>query len=526
MTNQLTNLDSIFRFAADKYGSSIAIDDGECCISYSDLDACVDQLAFQLLASGAQSGNKICCTFTKHIPGYVALLACQRVGACWIPLSENLPIQQVSNLISNLTPSHILTEANLLSTYKDVDNNTATRFIVCYVDDQLSVFDCCNRPLAEIGSRETKYAVKPDSPAYIIFTSGSTGSPKGVQVSHKNITKFLHCSVEFFGFEPGKRFAHFSDFNFDPTLFDLFMCWLTGGTLIPFNRRNYRINPLAFLLERTPNVLFTVPSVVHSILSCFKHSNISSCSLTHVLLTGECFGVDLVANIFNSFRDVSVYNMYGTTETAIVSHWYKFSSDISTASMKVVPVGYPLPDITVILADPESPVVSEKTNLAVGECLVSGSQISSGYFNNPDEDSRRFGRFVTERPVTQFYRSGDILELVDGLYYFKGRVDNQVKLLGHRIELEGVEYHLNSHPSVNESVCFLQNDSLQSTLCAVISTKSSNTEISSSILMKFLQAFVPRQMIPTRFFITSKPLPRNHNNKIVRAKINEFCDSI
>ena len=266
-------------------------------------------------------------------------------------------------------------------------------------------------------------------------------------VKHRNTSQFLGLCKKFFDIKSGKRFAHFSDITFDPSVFDLFFCWASGGTLVPFNKRIYKINPGIFFRENNINILFTIPDV----LSNLKKSNFlyDSCleQISHLLLTGQVIPPKLVKEWFNLYPKTNIYNMYGTTETAIVSHWYKIPNDFN--DKESLPVGYPLPGTQVLLMN-KNKIVSIGES---GESVVSGSQISPGYWDDEIQTKKVFKKNTLNNNIPNiFYYSGDLLKVdANGLYYFVGRNDSQVKIRGKRIELGAIEKIILCYSEVSEA---------------------------------------------------------------------------
>lgn len=516
----LTFQQDFFERTADRMPTAIAVDDHGDQLSYGALEARANQIAHLLRELGSGPNERICIFTAKNAHAYAAILGALKSGACWVPLSSAFPKERLSSLVSTLQPCAVLVDASTLAAAQEMRRESGIDFAIVQLGGQAPggeprVFgesDVARQATA----RPARDGYSPDDLAYIIFTSGSTGTPKGVMVLHRNTTQFLDLCGDFFDIEAGSRFAHFSELTFDPSVFDLFYCWARGGTLVPFNRRSYRINPGLFLREQRINVLFTVPSVIASIRDSGQLGQPELASLKHLLLTGEAFQAKLLRDWYDAYPQATIYNMYGTTETAIVSHWYKFPRDI--AADAAIPVGYVLPGTRVALLDGEQAADVG----AAGECVVYGAQLSPGYWNNPFQTAAAFVRDPLNPVLPQtVYRTGDVLRKAeDGLYYFIGRVDNQVKVRGHRVELGEVENALIDHTEVWEAAVVAAGHAEGGYDKQLIAFVKAGRGLTDKGLMQFVSERVPNYMVPSKIMMLEEDLPRNQNGKVDRMALN------
>tara|TARA_R110002096_G_scaffold94635_6_gene212930 strand:- start:27341 stop:28900 length:1560 start_codon:yes stop_codon:yes gene_type:complete len=507
-----------FEQSAARYPESIAVDDHGDVINYLELDTKANKLANLLRTIKVSTNDRVCLYIDKNISMYTSVLGVLKSGGCWVPFSSSFPEERVLFLLSTLKPKAVLTEKKYLSSIKQFKKLSDMDFSIIVMEeldeDDAEVFDTTN--IEEQSSERPKSYSTYNDLAYIIFTSGSTGTPKGVMVEHRNTSQFLSLSKDYFKIEQGSRFAHFSELTFDPSIFDMFYCWATAGTLVPFNKKKYKINPLLFFQENNINVLFTVPGVLLNISDSGQLGNKSLHTVKHLLLTGEAVPAKLISDWYECHPESTVYNMYGTTETAIVSHWYKFPIGFSMDSE--VPVGEVLPETRVVLIENNKKVDDGD----VGECVVSSSQLSPGYWGNKFLTSKLFRENIGNNDLPQkSYWTGDLLRKdQNDLYYYVGRKDTQLKIRGHRVELGEVENTILLNSSVVEAVVLpVKNDRKYAEYLVAYVKFIKEKELNE--LLEFIASRLPSYMVPMKIIPVNDDFPRNTNGKIDRKKLLE-----
>ena len=519
----LTFQQDFFERSADVAPSAIAIDDHGAQLSYGALDQRANRLAHLLRAQGAGPNERVCVFTAKDANLYTAVLASLKSGACWVPLNSAFPPERLRFLIEILRPKAIIVDAQSLATVRALEMDSAGDFATVVMGE---AGDAGSDVLGEAeiarqsDARPSRDDLNPDDLAYIIFTSGSTGTPKGVMVQHRNSAQFLSLCPTLFDIEPGLRFAHFSDLTFDPSVFDLFHCWATRGTLVPFNRRKYRINPGLFIKEQAVNVLFTVPSVIASLRDAGQLDDPALDCVEHLLLTGEALPPPLLRQWYDAHPESRIYNMYGTTETAIISHCHQVPRDFDGESP--VPLGRPLPGTRILLLDGDRPVARGE----VGESVVYGSQLSPGYWANAFQTDAAFVRNPLDPDLPQkLYRTGDLLrEGEDGLHYYVGRADSQLKVRGHRVELGEIENALMQVEGVRDVAVVavsLSGAGYDNRLVAFVRGGGDAEE--TDALAGHLAAQLPSYMVPSRIVPVLEDMPRSPNGKIDRQALRRLA---
>ena len=277
----------------------------------------------------------------------------------------------------------------------------------------------------------------PDSIAYLLFTSGSTGIPKGVMVSHQNVTSFLDYMVNRYEITDQDRLSQMFDMTFDLSVADMFVAWERGACVCCPSEKTL-INPGRFIKESSLTIWFSVPStaVFMKRLGALKPGAYPNLRVS--MFCGEALPVESAKAWAEAAPNSIVENIYGPTELTIACTYYRWDSVRTPleAEYGVVPIGEPFPAMIPLVLDE---LFNEVKPGEVGELLITGPQLSLGYWHDPAKTAAAFVRPPGRSEV--YYRTGDRVRrpLGNGPMLYLGRVDNQIKILGHRVELGEVE---------------------------------------------------------------------------------------
>lgn len=408
----------------------------------------------------------------------------------WLPLSPENPHPRNIEVLDQANPFLLLHEGKALP--KPLSAYCAENKI-----DTLSL----DEALAGKEEREFESSgFKKDDIAYIMFTSGSTGVPKGVPMTHENYINFVNNVLQILPFGENEVFADFHDFAFDISIFYLFAFPLIGGAISPLMEQKDKVVPINHIVKNGVTVWASVPSVINRIKMLRPNDQIET-PIRIMFLCGEPLKFDVMTYCFNNLGLQNVYNFYGLTETGVENFYHPCRLDDLNKYKKygMAPIGTPLPGNLV-------KITGEK------ELLIGGCQITPGYLEGRSPE--KFEIFEDIR----FCKTGDIVEEYDGVYFCKGRMDLQVKLSGHRVELMDIEAYIAKLDNVNQVVCFVDEKEGRSTLVAAIKPKG---EIDCKKIQSALKNELPHYMIP-KDYIFLESFPLNNNGKTDRMRIREM----
>jgi amino acid adenylation domain-containing protein len=277
----------------------------------------------------------------------------------------------------------------------------------------------------------------PDAVAYLLFTSGSTGVPKGVSVAHRNVTGLLEHMVERYDVGPDDRVSQTHELTFDVSVWDMFVCWQAGACLCCPTQKEL-ITPGGFIRERELTIWFSVPSTAVFMKHLGMLKPRSYPSVRHSLFAGEPLPVPVVQRWLEAAPNSTVENLYGPTELTIVCMGYRWLPGRSEAEAEagVVPIGEPLAGNEPLVADAQ---LREVAPGEAGELLVAGPQVTPGYWEDPERTAQAF--VVPPGRAAVHYRTGDRVRRPrpGAPMTYLGRLDDQIKIRGVRVELGEVE---------------------------------------------------------------------------------------
>jgi D-alanine--poly(phosphoribitol) ligase subunit 1 len=279
-------------------------------------------------------------------------------------------------------------------------------------------------------------SVRSDDLAYVEFTSGSTGTPKGVMIPNGGVAHFLDFMQRRYHFTLEDRVAETADTSFDISVFDMFVTWSTGASLhvVP---KTQAIAPAKFIRDRKITVWFSVPSVATAMSRMSMLAPGAFPSLRVSLFSGEPLPVKAAIAWQEAAPNSVVDNLYGPTEATVVCLYERVGEDVNvTEGRDIVAIGRPFDGADAAVWDESGNTVPSGT---AGELAICGPQLALGYLDDPEKTAARF----VENSGKRWYRTGDIAyQDESGLFHHLGRMDHQVKVLGHRVELEEIETHL------------------------------------------------------------------------------------
>jgi D-alanine--poly(phosphoribitol) ligase subunit 1 len=457
-------------------------------LTYGELRARSDALAAHLAERFGDDRAPIAALGHREPEMLIAFLGAVKSGRPYVPLDTAFPQQRIDKIVATAGVALLLTP-----------------------DDTAK--------LSASGAKAPAGRVQRDDPFYILFTSGSTGEPKGVVVTLACLEHFLAWMLAEQGFiELGETFLNQAPFSFDLSVMDLYCSLATGGTLFSISR-DLVANPKMLYRALAISSITTWVSTPSFAQMCIVEETFDQAMLPRLrrfLFCGETLAPETAAGLLKRFPGGQVWNTYGPTEATVATTSLRIDDKV-LEKYSPLPVGRPMPGTEVFVADENFHVLPANQR---GEIIIAGPNVSPGYLARPDLTAKAFCQYRARRA----YRTGDWGRCLDGLLFFEGRIDGQIKLNGYRIELGDVEANLRALPLIRDAAVIpvTKNGATQSLAAFVVLSardETSDFELANA-LRKRLGERLPAYMLP-RKFIFLDALPITANGKADRSKLAE-----
>ncbi|MER6723203.1 amino acid adenylation domain-containing protein [Streptomyces halstedii] len=472
---------------------AVAVVSGHATVDYRTLDAHANRVAHRLHELGAGQGDVIGVLLHRSPALPAVLLGVLRAGAAYVPLDPSVPAERLAHILQVSDAPLILTETALVAR---VPAAYAARAVAVDTPEETVALE--RQPAGSSAP-----VPGPDDPAYVIFTSGSTGTPKGVVVGHGALANLLHSFAELKG-----DWLAATSVSFDISALELYLPLITGGRMVLADDTEAK-DPTALLrlvdTHRVTHVQAT-PSGWRLLLAVgFDRPAVTA------LAGGEELPVRLAADLRARVRTLT--NVYGPTETAI----WSASWQVPEGAAEVV-LGQPLPGESLFVLDralePIPPGVA-------GELCIGGSGVALGYHCRPALTAARFVPDPHGAPGARLYRTGDLARRrSDGAVEFLGRIDTQVKIAGHRIELGEIHAALTSHPAIQDAVTVVREPSPGVKRIVAYVVVAGRIDVSA--LRRHLAGKVPGYMVPAAF-VAIRRIPLSISGKVDHGALPAPC---
>ena len=451
------------------------------CYSYKELDSITDHLAAYLADHyQVKPEETVGVMIDRSDLMVIYPLAIMKTGAAYMPLDYQFPADRLQYMCEDADVRLILSEGNRVNkaipdfhgevwTYEQLNNLPETT-------------------IALVGPQ-------PDHHYVVLYTSGSTGGPKGVALEHHSMVNFCHWFSEEFGLRTDDRVMAYANFSFDAHMMDIFPA-LTAGSCIYVIPSDMRLDlPLLnnYMEEKGISVAFMTTQVGYLFATTIENH-----SLRVLAFGGEKLKPMTAPSSY------IIYNGYGPTECTVFTSYYRLEGDYQRPL-----IGRPLPNYQLYVVNPDLQPVPQG---AVGELIVLGEGLARGYLHPAEKDKDKFTMFGDQR----CYKTGDLIRWTNsGDLEYVGRMDNQVKLRGLRIELEEIELRALQHPLISQAVAHVMKVGDVENLCLYYVPKEAGITIDTDQLKSFLSERLVAFMIPT-VMMQLDSMPITPNGKINR----------
>jgi amino acid adenylation domain-containing protein len=488
LVSQDSDFVSLFKKSVAAFNVKTAVTFLDKSISYNELDKLSDKIAKRLLDSGIKANQFVGIYLDRSEIMLASIVGVLKAGAAYVPLDPQFPKDRIDFISTDASLAIILTEQ------KYYDSEVFKKELVINVDSIVNAPENCVFQAPSIQLTDA---------AYMIYTSGSTGKPKGVIITHGNLANFILSMLDDPGISREDVFAAITTISFDIHILELLVPLCTGATVKILPREMLvDLDALAKELERPVTIVQGTPSIWKMLCA----SGWNEGSHLRILCGGEALTIDLANQLIK--RCKLLCNMYGPTETTVWSTMHKVEVED-----KRVYIGTPIANTNIKVVDKQGVEVPLGS---WGEMYIGGTGVAKGYHNRPELNDSRFKSVDNAGTIDRFYCTGDIVRFDNkGRLECAGRVDNQVKVRGHRIELEEIECVLEEIDYVGQAAVIMLNDQGFDTLCAFIVSRQSDIQLDVVAIRKILQSRMPEYMIPSRY-VKIQSLPLTPNFKVDR----------
>ncbi|MBD2677471.1 MULTISPECIES: non-ribosomal peptide synthetase [Nostoc] len=470
--------------------------------TYQELNNRANQLAHYLQKLGVKPDVMVGICVERSPLMLIALLGILKAGGAYVPIDPNYPLERKAFILKDSQMPVLLTQQHLMA---DLATNEIK--VICIDSDWQTIKEQkIDNPITITSALNL---------AYVIYTSGSTGKPKGTLISHQGLVNYLCWATQRYTVEQGVGTLVHSPLGFDLTITSLLSPLLVGRTAELLSEEQ-GIETLSQALKKSSNLSLVKITPAHLDLLKQQLSKEEIANKTRAFIIG---GENLLAESITFWQDVApdtiLVNEYGPTETVVGCCIYQIPIGKHTSGS--IPIGKPIANTQLYILDQYLQPVP--TGVA-GELHISGIGLARGYLNQPELTALKFiPNPFSKQAGDRLYKTGDLVRfLPSGDIEYIGRIDNQIKIRGFRVELGEIEAVINQHPSVSASVAIVREDKPGNQNLTAYITLHPDKTLTISELRRFLQNKLLDHMVPTAFMIL-KAFPLTSNGKVDRRAL-------
>ncbi len=487
--------------------------------TYGELGTLAGGMASFLVAPDRDRVERVGILATRSAEAMAGILAAAWAGATFVPLNPKYPEERlISILKQSRLDALILDEGGMWAMTDRVMAHSPRLLLGPRLEDRPMGIDgylIGRKTFAGVTTIPAPAPAVDEASAYILFTSGTTGAPKGVMVTNANVTHFLQVSQDRYRITPDDRISQQSEITFDHIVFDLFMAWGAGAS-VHVTPETMVMAPADFIRRQELTVWFGVPSGIAFLnsLRLLKPGYFPTLRLS--LFAGEPLPKESADAWRAAAPNSRIDNLYGPTEVTVDCLWQSYGEPLAiTPSRGVVAIGRPYDGMRAALVDAENNFLCQGQ---VGELAICGPQVAAGYWDNPELTAKRYPHLHhPEFGLGIWYLTGDLSYQDEaGIFHYFGRVDNQVKVLGRRVELEDVEFHLRQVCQTDLAAVIawpIQHGAAQGLIAFVADAIFDQAQVKELLRQRIMAYMIPRRIIPV------EQMPLNLNGKVDRKAL-------
>jgi amino acid adenylation domain-containing protein len=518
---QARGLASGFLRSAERFPERPALEVGSQVLTYEELLGRARAIASTLIAHDRPTVPALTAVFgSRSATAFAGVLGALLSGHGYVPLNPRFPALRNRDMLERAGCTAMIVDQASVAAADEVVEGLEPLLLVLPDESEEHLRRRLGPHRAvgveNRGGYPTLSETAEEDPAYLLFTSGSTGRPKGVLVTHENVRAFLDAVADRYDLAETDRMSQLFDLTFDLSVFDLFAAW-EHGACVCCPAESQLLKPSDFIRESALTVWFSVPSVAMFLqrLGALKSDAFPELRLS--LFCGEALPAELAAAWTKAAPNSVLENLYGPTEATVACTAYRWDRSSTPEPSGLVPIGTPFGETITRVVDESFREIPQGE---IGQLLLSGPQVVKGYYGDKEATERSF---IQIENVGDAYLTGDrvVQSGPDGVLNYVGRLDNQVKILGHRVELEEVEAILRSECSAEAiAVGWPRTASGAAGIVAFIADSS----VDVAVVLKRVAVRLPHYMVPREVRLVEH-FPLNANGKRDRNALVAMLES-
>jgi len=454
---------------------------------------------------------------TEVYTGILASLAC---GKAYMPFNPKFPVERILKMIHISGCTTIIVGPSFYTRLPEIEGRLYNK--VNFIAPGLSI------PEPNVCSDNVTYnsvisiKEKDDIPVYLLFTSGTTGEPKGISITHENLYHFIDFFQRTYPVYPEDRCSQAFDTTFDPSMHDIWVTWNAGATLCVVPETDL-FSPARFIIKKKLTTWYSVPSVISFMIrtKCLKPNIFND--LRYSIFAGEALMKEQIKAWSMAAPKSKLLNLYGPTEATItVSHFSIDKSDFTIPDKEVsVPIGY-------MNDEEECKIIDEDENEVEpgipGELIITGPQICHGYFNDQQSTDCKFIKYgMMDKRI--WYKTGDLVKRDShNCLCYLGRLDQQIKIRGYRVELTEIELMISRIAKV-QNVVAIPWPIVNNIIGGIVAFCNKDIAGHERGIIKKLSSMLPEYMIPKRLYYLPE-FPLNINGKTDRNQLIKILEEV
>jgi D-alanine--poly(phosphoribitol) ligase subunit 1 len=446
--------------------------------SYSELEFLARRLAFEI--AKVCKHPRVLIHLPQGVYAYASMLATAMAGGYYAPNNLSAPREKQNHVASLFQPDVVVSTNELASEIQDLVPEA------CFIDVQSSSLDALETPLP------------PHDLIYVIFTSGSTGMPKGVMIPRNALSHYIAWVLDSMNVNSEDRWSQHPNTAFDLSVLDIYGALCGGATLFPLTSLKDKLMPAEAVRRHKLTIWNSVPSVIDLMIKARQVTTEHLQSLRLMTFCGEPLKRHHLEAIFSACSDLIVHNTYGPTEATVSCTLLKLNSvNYEDHCLYNCAIGDAIPGMTLELKD----IMGNK-----GELIIAGPQVARGYWGDPEKSAEVFRTVQIDKKAVPAFFTGDYCEKIDGNWYFRGRLDNQVKVHGNRVELDEINQAIEKY-----GIPVVKTVLIEDVLHAFL--EISENQVDMGKLIENLSKKLMDYAVPKHYHFIER-FPRNANDKI------------